>query len=100
MENPLVALHSAFGQVRKLSSLKEVVDGLVSADAGKGSAISGKSGIDRKRAPIVEYMNAERRTSREDRFLMLAACVLVSLLLVGGLAAYILYLTPNPKDPI
>jgi hypothetical protein len=31
---------------------------------------------------------------------MLAAFVLVALLLVGGLAAYILYLTPNPKDPI
>lgn len=31
---------------------------------------------------------------------MLAAFVLVAVLLVGGLAAYILYLTPNPKDPI
>jgi hypothetical protein len=38
--------------------------------------------------------------SREDSFLMLAALVTVALLLVVGLAAYILYLTPNPKDPI
>jgi len=30
---------------------------------------------------------------------MLAAFVLVAVALVG-LAAYILYLTPNPKDPI
>jgi hypothetical protein len=31
---------------------------------------------------------------------MLAAFVLAALLAVFGLAAYILYLTPNPKDPI
>jgi hypothetical protein len=31
---------------------------------------------------------------------MLAAFVLVALLAVVGLAAYILYLTTNPKDPI
>jgi hypothetical protein len=31
---------------------------------------------------------------------MLAAFVYVTLLFLLGLAAYILYLTPNPKDPI
>lgn len=36
----------------------------------------------------------------EDCFDMLAALVSVALLLVVGLAAYIFYLTPNPKDPI
>ena len=34
------------------------------------------------------------------QFLMLAALVLVALLVVAGLAAYIGYLTPNPKDHI
>ena len=45
-------------------------------------------------------VSAERRTSREDSLLMLAAFVLAALLSVVGLAAYIFYLTPNPKDPI
>ena len=34
------------------------------------------------------------------QFLMLAALVTVAFLLVVGIAAYILYLTPNPKDQI
>jgi hypothetical protein len=31
---------------------------------------------------------------------MLAVLVSITLLLIVGLAGYILYLTPNPKDPI
>jgi hypothetical protein len=43
--------------------------------------------------------SAEVRMSRRI-VSMLAALVTVALLLVVGLAAYVLYLTPNPKDPI
>jgi hypothetical protein len=31
---------------------------------------------------------------------MLAVLVFIALLLIVGLAGYIMYLTPNPKDPI
>jgi hypothetical protein len=37
---------------------------------------------------------------REDSFIMLAVLVSVVLLVIAGLAAYIVYLTPNPKDHI
>jgi hypothetical protein len=48
----------------------------------------------------MEYLPvAERQRFREEVF-MLVALVSVGLLVVVGLTGYVLYLTPNPKDPI